>query len=99
MPTRNIRPPGPHKLLVLLWSAHPPIVRYQKHAVLEIPSVRKVAKLLGTESKHVRRWLHWLQDQGYLVNLECPPEQRKASFRLLPPLNLHRATLQEPEPE
>lgn len=81
------RPTTAFRLLVLLQYAHYPIVEVSPDR-LYIPSVRKVARLLGTESKRVNTWLRWLEDMSYISNLAYSPNKRSVTLKLSRPRNV-----------
>lgn len=55
---------------------------------LEIPSVRRLGRLLGAESKKVNAWLAWLYEQGLLENLQWSEDRRSVRVRLTRPRNV-----------
>lgn len=93
------RPSGAYKLLTILlyYEIGPrepgkaPVVAMSyetgMEGYLEIPSIRRLARLLGTESKKVNRWFVWLAEQGYLHDLAWNARSTAAYVQLRRPRN------------
>lgn len=77
------RPNGAYKLFVMLQDMPPPLVQVQlEPACLYLPSLRRLSRVLGTDSKTVRRWLDWLYTMGYLPGLQYDSARRAATLTL-----------------
>lgn len=55
---------------------------------LEVPSVRRLARLLGTETKWVNVWLLWLHEQGLIDAVYWSENRRSVSIYLHKPRNI-----------
>ncbi len=57
--------------------------------VVHLSSIRKLARLLGTESKRVNAWLGYLEFQGYISGLSYSANRRQCQFKVRFPSNVH----------
>lgn len=95
------RPNGAYKLLTaLLYSESPSLERPTASQIevegrgyarglITIRSLRKLSRLLGTESKRVNSWLAWLEDQGYIEAVTYSENRRSCTLRLRRPRNIY----------
>lgn len=100
---RSVRPNGAYKLLTILlyYDVGPrepgvaPVVALSHETgmegYLEIPSVRRLARILGTESKRVNKWFVWLAEQGYLHDLAWNARSTAAYVRIRQPRRVHES--------
>lgn len=93
-PSRHLRrAPGAYRLLIALLDASVyPTIEVDprgacKGSVL-IPSVRKLARLLGTQSSRINEWLAFLETQGYVTSLTYSEDRRSCRVRLRRPRNV-----------
>ena len=56
--------------------------------IITLTSVRKLARLLGTQSATINQYFSWLEDHGYLSDLSYGPRKRSVQFRVRPPSNI-----------
>lgn len=56
--------------------------------IVTLQSIRKLARLLGTQSWRVNAYLVWLEGQGYIDTLQYSENRRVAKFRLRRPSNV-----------
>lgn len=83
------RPNGAYKLLTyLLYSKYTFLERLPR-GYIRLRYIAKLARILGSESKHVRNWIQFLQDQGYLQDLSYSQNRRSVQFRVRPISSIH----------
>lgn len=77
------RPNGAYKLLVhLLYGQHPTVFRREQGNLVYIYSVRKLARILGTESGRIHGWVNWLHGAGFIETYTCSSNSRRISLKL-----------------
>lgn len=92
------RPTAAYKLLVyLLYNIAPeravdtPVVQWisggSHRGHLEVPSIRRLARLLGTESRRVNAWLIWLYEQGFIEHVSWSLDKRSVVLYIKKPSN------------
>ena len=99
--TRRIRrPSSAYKLLTaLLYSEVAPLEALDgprmlvggqegQRGLVVIPSIRRLARLLGTDSTRLNGWLLFLEQQGYITGLSWTPDRRSARLVLVRPRNI-----------
>lgn len=80
------RSTGAHKLLVqFLYGSYPFLTRMVRGYCV-LTSVRKMARLLGTESKKVNIWINYLESTGYIDTVKYAPNRRSLKFKIRRPL-------------
>lgn len=84
----TVRPSGAFKLLTVLLYGSFPYVNVKDQRIIEIIHISKLARVLGTESKKVRKWLDYLENASYIESLAFSENRRQASFRLRRPPNV-----------
>lgn len=57
-------------------------------AYLEVPSVRRLGRLLGVESRKINMWLIWLYEQGLIENVQWSTDKRSVTVILTKPRNI-----------
>ncbi len=82
------RPSGAYKMLVLLLYGQYTYVTRAPRGITVLDSIRKLARLLGTDSRNVKQWLEFLESVGYLESLTYTPNMRSAKFKLREPSNV-----------
>lgn len=93
------RPTAAYKLLVyMLYNDTPveagkaPLMQWilgeTRKGYLEIPSIRRLARLLGTESRRVNAWLIWLYQQGLIDYVAWSEDRRSVKVYLRKPRNI-----------
>lgn len=81
------KPSGPHRVLTYLLYGLPPTIHCEDGYVV-ITSVRKLGKLLGTESKRINKWLLWLEDHGYIEHSIRSLNKHSVRVRMRRPPNV-----------
>lgn len=64
------------------------VTREGSRPTLRVRSVRRLARLLGTQSDRLRVWLLWLEAQGYLTHLAWSEDRRTVELRIRMPRNI-----------
>lgn len=82
------RPNGAYKLLVHILYGHYSYLHAGPRGLIHLESIRKLGRLLGTQSATVNLWLSWLEDQGYIASLVYTEDRRQAQFRVRFPTNM-----------
>lgn len=86
--SKKARPIGAFKLLAfLLYSSYPGWIVYG-YGKTQILACSTLGRKLGTDGKHLRRWLDYLNEQGYIEQLSYSTNRRKAQFRIRRPHNV-----------
>lgn len=100
MATQIHRPSGAFKLLTTLLyheigpvepGMAPLISRSRRPGLegyLELGSIRRLSRLLGTQSSRVNGWLVWLAEQGLLQDVQWVNRQRVALVKIRKPENV-----------
>ena len=83
-----IRPNGAYKFLVHVMYDQSQRVQSQDNGTVLVPSIRKVARMLGTDSSRVNGWVAWLQDRGYIESVAWSQNRRSVSFLIRRPTRL-----------
>lgn len=98
-----IRPNGAYKLLVILLygqsnrTGYPepsgaPLMTWLNgtghSSLLQVHSIRRLARLLGTESKRVNAWLIWLMEHGLISHVIWDDNRRSCQVYLIKPRNI-----------
>lgn len=76
------RPNGAYKLLVHLLYGQYQFMTVMPRGIIELQSIRKLARLLGTQSVKINKWLEFLEDHGYIESLQYSPNKRTAKFKI-----------------
>ena len=77
------RPNGAFKLLVLLlYGKYPVIFSRSPNLEIQVESIRSLARISGTQSDCVRKWLDYLEYSGYITEMRPSTNSRKCSFKL-----------------
>lgn len=84
----TVRPSGAHKLLTILMYGRFPYMWTEETGVTKISSVSKLARVLGTESKKVRKWLEYLETSSYLDFLLISENRKQALLKIRKPPNV-----------
>lgn len=83
------RPNGAYKLLIHLLYGQYKFMAVMPRGIVELQSIRKLARLLGTQSYTVNRWLSYLEDNGYIESLQYSPNKRSAKFKIRETSNVY----------
>jgi hypothetical protein len=59
-----------------------------QHGLVRLGSVRKLARLLGTESKRINAWLSYLENLSFISSLSYSSNRRSVQFRVRIPTNV-----------
>lgn len=87
IPRRRPRQPSAaFRLLVYLLYGQYPYMYREARGVVKLSSLRKLARLLGTETKYIRRHLSWLEDRGYIESVAYSENRRQVQFRIRQPV-------------
>lgn len=84
---------GAYRLLGQLLYGEYSHMQVQAYGLVQLSSLRRTARLLGTETKQVRIWLNHLEDLGYLQSITYstnPDRSLAATFRIRAPSNVFR---------
>lgn len=84
----SIRPNGAYKLLSLLMYGNYSFLEPLGEGALVIHSVRKLARIAGTQTSRANKWLIWLEDQGYIDHLVKLDGGRKVRVNVRQPPNI-----------
>lgn len=76
------RPNGAYKLLVHIIYGQYQHMEKLPRGIVELRSVRKLARILGTQSATVNKWLEWLESSGYIESLQYGPYKRTVKFKI-----------------
>lgn len=82
------RPNGAYKLLVHILYGQYSNMDVGQRGIIELKSVRKLARLLGTQTATVNKHLAWLEDFGYIESLQYSQNRRTVKFRVRSPSNV-----------
>jgi predicted transcriptional regulator len=78
---------GSYRLLVYILYSRSRLVTHYDHTV-QIESIYKLGRLLGTDSKRIRQYLSHLDHSGYISHLEFSESGNTAKCRLRTPIHL-----------
>ena len=84
----TVRPSGAHKLLTILMYARYPYMWTEETGMIKISSIKKLSRVLGTESAKVRKWLEYLENSSYLDFLIISEDRRQAALKIRRPPNV-----------
>lgn len=79
------KPNGAFKLLTyVLYGQYSYMTRLPR-GIIRLHSIRKIARLLGTQSFLINRHIIWLESQGYLESVSYSTNKRQVQFRVRKP--------------